>query len=162
VTQARRRLIELVVLAGISLLGGIHGVLLIAYPDPVALYDEIGPGRFLVAVSGLLLVVAMLYVVRMRARADSLASQPEAARAVRVVAVLALYAVLLDLVGFLLATFGFLLALFACLRCSSWRRSLLTALAYSLVLYLLFVHALEMELPRGALLERWYAAQDVG
>jgi hypothetical protein len=150
-------------LAVLSLVGVIHGILLIVFPDPIALYDEIGPGRFLVAISGFLLVAVTLYFARAKRSHDLVEGrQPGAAGALRVMAALGVYVVLLDLMGFLFSTFGFLLILFSCLRSVSWRRNLLAAFLYSLVLYLVFVHAFNMELPRGLVIERWSVAQDAG
>jgi putative tricarboxylic transport membrane protein len=74
-------------------------------------------------------------------------------RLVRAVATIAIFIVLIDIIGFLPASMVFFLLMLRFLGVRSWPTSILLSILFSISIYLLFVQALDMELPGGLLLD---------
>lgn len=66
-------------------------------------------------------------------------------------ALIILYALVLESLGYLLSTLFFLLAGMLCMGRRKWTSNLLWALWFSLGTYFLFTHWLDVQLPRGPL-----------
>ncbi len=65
------------------------------------------------------------------------------------IVVLALYILLIEIVGYLIASPIFFLLLFRILGITSWLRNLGLSIVCSILLYIIFVHWLAMVFPRG-------------
>lgn len=152
--------IESVVLLLLSLLGVVQGADLILRPDPVALYDAIGPGRFVLVISAVLMVAGLTYLVRNRTpRPPGQATGPAhtSKKALYTTVSLVMYVALMDVLGFLLASILFLFLMFTFSRNKPWWRNAMLAIIYVLLIYALFVQVFDMELPRGLIAEKWLA-----
>ncbi len=150
--------VESLVLLALSALGVVQSIDLIIHPDPVALYDEVGPGRFVLVASLLLLIAAAVHLLRARRRPPAgapAASGPARQGVVRTTGSLIVCVALMDLLGFVPATLLFLFLLFTFSGQRSWLRNALLAIVYVAVIYVVFVQVFNMELPRGWIAERW-------
>ena len=67
--MGKKALIEGVVLLAAGLIGVVDGLRLVVYRNPKSIEDLTGPGRYLLAVSVLLVIVAVSVPVRATARA---------------------------------------------------------------------------------------------
>ena len=149
--------VETVVLLVMSLIGIGQGVYLIRTPDPYAMYDKVGPGGSLILISSLIIVTLIVHLIRHRKDLSEEKTDPIAEgttrRLVRAVATIAIFIVLVDIIGFLPASMVFFLLMLRFLGVRSWPTSIVLSIVFSVSIYLLFVQALNMELPGGLLLD---------
>lgn len=113
--------------------------------------DIVGPGFFpsIIAVLGVILALALLFQPR-RGEPESLMNFDP--MAFTPVALLLVYVLVLEYIGFALATVAFLVAAFKYLGCPGWLRSALYSIVATAALIALFSYGLELRLPRGELI----------
>lgn len=132
------------------LVAGAFGIQAWAYV-PIGFTDHLGARAFPLAVA---LFMVPLTLVLFFGR--HIAGTWPNARAWRVVilsmAVLVVYAVVVDYVGFVIATTG-VFVVYGMLYGARWWKTLITGIIAAIVLYALFVWALDMYLPIGAFFE---------
>ena len=141
---------------------GIYGGLgLYLNRDPRTQSSVLAPGIYILVLGGLLLLTALLYVCfSYRKTALAAVVVPIAPRSswvspivVKMIAAFAVYAYLIDFIGYMAPTLLFLLIEFRLLGVKSWKsNAVLTALLTGLF-YIVFIHYCEMVFPRGSLFE---------
>jgi putative tricarboxylic transport membrane protein len=150
-------IVETIVLFAMSLTGIVQGVYLIRTPDPYALYDKVGPGGSLILISSLLIITLIVHLIRHRKDLSEEKREPTkegtTRRLVRASVTIAIFIVLIDIIGFLPASMIFFFLILRFLGIQSWLRNAVLSIVFSLSIYLIFVQALNMELPGGLLLE---------
>jgi putative tricarboxylic transport membrane protein len=111
--------------------------------------DPIGPKAFPYAIGMLALVASGALLVRPKAPPRPALDAPARLRALVLAASLALYAVVLDRMGFVLATTLEMAVLVGLFRGSLWK-GLLGGLAVSAGFFLVFAYGLSVPLPLGS------------
>jgi putative tricarboxylic transport membrane protein len=150
-------IVETMVLFAMSLTGIVQGVYLIRTPDPYALYDKVGPGGSLILISSLLIITLIVHLFRHRKDLSEEKREPikegTTRRLVHASVTIAIFIVLIDIIGFLPASMIFFFLMLRFLGVRSWLRNTMLSIVFSISIYLIFAHALNMELPNGLLLE---------
>ena len=122
--------------------------------------ETIGPATFPTALSAILVVAGlMLCVSGFRHTPDNPGEADEHGdttpvpwrRLVLMVAMFAVYCVAFISVGFLLSTFAYLALVSCAVDAARWKRNVLFALGFSVVVYFTFTELLAVELPAGLL-----------
>ncbi|MGH2626934.1 MAG: tripartite tricarboxylate transporter TctB family protein [Anaerolineales bacterium] len=115
--------------------------------------DRLGPTFFPRLLAGALALLALTLIARAAADRSERPPLPPARIGVLigVTGLTAAYALLLPLVGFLLATPVLIGAVIALMGLREWRPLLVTAIAVTVVLYLVFARFLHVLLPPGLL-----------
>jgi hypothetical protein len=126
---------------------------LIIYKDPYTLYDPVGPGFYVLALSvGLLIVGVGHFAANYRegciVECAALTSG-EIRQLLSAIIVLLLYIVLMSITGYLVATLVFFLLDMRVSGVKSWRINVVLALLLTALYYAIFVRVCEMEFPRG-------------
>lgn len=118
---------------------------------PIGFTDHLGARVFPLAVALFMLPLTLVLFF-----GRHVAGAWPSARAWRVVflalSVLVVYALVIEFVGFLIATMGVFIV-YGMLYGARWWKTIIAGVVASLVLYFLFVWALDMYLPLGALFE---------
>ncbi len=155
VTRAinKKGLIEAMIVVALGVVAMLEALRLIIYKDPYVLYDPVGPGSYVLALSvGLLIVGAVHFVVNYR-KAGVVAHKAEKSREMRQlfssIIVLTLYMVLINFAGYLVATLFFFLLQFRVTGVKSWRTNIILTLFFTAVYYVIFVRLCEMVFPIG-------------
>ncbi len=156
--EATRRhiVIEGVVLLAFGAAAAVEGLRLIIYKDPYVVYDPLGAGFYILALSiGVLLAGAVHVVSTYRAAKPALPRQPTAHGQKRhvpaSVGIMALYVVLINLAGYLIATLVFCLLQFRISGVRQWRTNALLTIVFTALYYVVFVTLCDMIFPRGLL-----------
>jgi len=121
----------------------------------------LAPGIYILVLAGLLFGTALLYVwLSFRRSVPASTTASPAARGawvspivVKMIATFAVYAYLIELVGYLVPTLLFLLVEFRLLGVKSWRTSTVLAALVTTLFYVIFIYYCEMVFPRGSLFE---------
>jgi hypothetical protein len=104
-------LIEGALIVVVSLVGMAEGLRLIIYKDPYILYDPLGPGLYIIAISIGLLAIAVVHLFGHSKKLPTMERVPVdrkfRIRMISTVAVCALYIFLITIIGYLLATILF-------------------------------------------------------
>lgn len=149
--------VECMTLVAVGALGLVGGVGAYLRSDARTQSSLLQPGVYVIALSVVLIVTALVYggLGLARYRAAS-APQPQPVADDRggltvwlVYAAIVLYGVLIPILGYLVATLLFLAAEFRLLGVRSWTRTALLTIIVTAVFYGLFVHYAEMVFPRG-------------
>jgi len=146
-------LIEGALIVVVSLVGMAEGLRLIIYKDPYILYDPLGPGLYIIAISIGLLAIAVVHLFGHSKKLPSMERVPVdrkfRIRMISTVAVCALYIFLITIIGYLLATILFFFLVFRIEGIKSWPFNVVLSLVLSVLYYLVFVQYCRMVLPRG-------------
>jgi tellurite resistance protein TehA-like permease len=150
-------IVEAIVLLAMSLTGLVQGLYLIRTPDPYALYDKVGPGGSLILISSLLIITLIVHLIRHRKELSEEKQEPTkegtAKRLIHATVTIAIFIVLIDIIGFLPASMVFFFLIHRFLGVQPWLKNTILSIVFSISIYLIFVQALNMELPEGLLLE---------
>jgi hypothetical protein len=151
------------VLGAIGLWGGLHSYLGM---DARMQSSMLKPGIYVCVLSAGLMLTALIYgYLGVRAAlpkpVEAMGEHGEAAKqgswaggiVVVVFGLVALYAFLISLVGYLPATLFFLLAQFRVLGVKSWPVNVALTIAATAMLYVVFIYYGGLEFPRGGLLD---------
>jgi hypothetical protein len=152
---------EGVVLFLISLGGIVGGLSQYLNRDARTQSSVIAPGTYVLALSVALALTAVVYVCLSARRASRSATvvppQRQApwinAIVVKMVGAFAVYAYLIEVVGYLVPTLVFLLVEFRLLGVKSWKTNIALTVIVTGVFYIVFIKYCEMILPQGFLFE---------
>ncbi len=149
----RVALIEGILLLGMGAGAAAEGVKLIATREAQAVFDVLGPGGYLAVVGCALIITGILRITHGSGNGGKLDmeafSKSMKTAMGGMIVVLALYILLIEIVGYLIASPIFFLLLFRILGITSWLRNLGLSIVCSILLYIIFVHWLAMVFPRG-------------
>lgn len=140
---------------------GIYGGLaLYLHRDVRTQSSVLAPGIYVLALGGLLFLTALVYVCLASRRTSRIAadSAPRPVAwvspiVIKMVGAFALYAYLIDLVGYSAPTVLFLLTEFRLLGVRSWKTNIALTALVTIFFYVVFIHYCEMVFPRGSLFE---------
>jgi hypothetical protein len=146
-------LIEGALIVVVSLVGMAEGLRLIIYKDPYILYDPLGPGLYIIAISIGLLAIAVVHLFGHSKKLPTMERVPVdrkfRIRMISTVAVCALYIFLITIIGYLLATILFFFLVFRIEGIKSWPFTVVLSLVLSVLYYLVFVQYCSMVFPKG-------------
>jgi len=154
----------LLVLGAIGLWGGLSSYLGM---DARMQSSWLKPGVYVSVLSAGLMLTALAYAylgfratspapreaIREVGVAASDAESGSSGRVLAVFGIVAIYAFLIPLLGYVLATLFFLLAQFRTLGVGSWRLNAVISLAVTALFYVIFIHYGGLEFPRGGLFD---------
>ncbi|MFB3816769.1 MAG: tripartite tricarboxylate transporter TctB family protein [Candidatus Methylomirabilales bacterium] len=150
--------LSLLVLGAAAMYGGVG---LYLNRDIRTQSSVLAPGVYILVLAGLLLGTALLYVWLSSGRRVPAGTTASTATSgswmspivVKMIGAFAIYAYLIELVGYLAPTLLFLFVEFRLLGVKSWKtNAILTALVTALF-YVIFIYYCEMVFPRGSLFE---------
>jgi hypothetical protein len=151
----RRALIEGLLFLIVGMVSVIEGFRLIAEKDPTKVPELFGPGAYVLTLGAALCLVGLLHVIsHIREARPSVKGKTDIEmrkKAIRLSAALALYLVLIYIVGYPVATPIFFSAALWIVGIQSWRSNVALALVLSGAFYLVFVVYCNMIFPRGLL-----------
>lgn len=141
-----------------SLVAMAEGLRLIIHKDPYVLYDPLGPGFYIFALSAGLMTVGVVHLIvnyrnyRKFPGMEKVAVTKEMrTQLFSSVMVLAIYIFLIDFVGYLVATLVFNFLELRIAGVKSWRTNFILTLILTTTYYITFVKFCEMVFPRGIL-----------
>jgi small-conductance mechanosensitive channel len=146
-------LIEGVLLLVLGLVAMAGGLRLVIYKDPRVLYDPLGPGLYITAISVGLMTIGVVYLVRSYRKPPTMNDVPVdkkmRIRMMSTVAACIIYIFLIRIVGYLLATIIFFFLEFRIEGIKSWPLVVVLSLVLSAFYYFIFVQCCSMVFPRG-------------
>jgi hypothetical protein len=150
----RRALIEGAVLLSCGLIGLVDGLRLIYFKNRASVEDFTGPGRYLFVVALLMAVLGAVYMMVARSEPAAAPAEPAKSRELThsilaTVAVLGLYILLIDLIGYFWSTQVFFLLILRVVGMPFSIRTTIIGVAMGLGFYLLFVRLFGMSFPHG-------------
>ena len=153
-TMKRKALIEGIMLLVFSFVGLGEGIRLVSDIDPHTVYDALGPGWYVVSLSLLLMVTGAVHLIvhyreGVAAAAKAVVDKAMTMKMIYMVLAMALYILLIDIVGYLVSTPLFFLMEFRLAGITSWRRNIILTVIVSVVYYVTFVVYCDMVFPRG-------------
>jgi hypothetical protein len=138
-----RVLIEGALILVFSLVAMVEGLRLIVHRDPYILYDPLGPGFYIFAVSAGLMMAGVVYLIvnyRKSPNAEKVPVSKEMRRHLfSSVVVLGIYIFLIHFVGYLVATLIFNFMEFRIAGVKSWGANFILSLIFTLSYYVIFV-----------------------
>lgn len=151
----RQVLIEGFLLVAISFVSLVESIRLIIYKNPHVIYDVIGPGYYLLFLSIGLLFTSIIYVYRHLGRGETIVeketSKETRIRLIGVCVVLALYLILIDIIGYGTATFVFFILMFRIVGIRSWSFNFVLSVFLATAYYFIFAKCADMTFPHGML-----------
>ncbi len=152
----RRVWMEGLVLIVISIVSLIESLRLIIYKDPQTLYDVLGPGYFLLAISLGLMVTGIAYITLHLIKLPPSIEKEEVSREMRFrlwgsFTAMGLYVILINFLGYLVSTFIFFVLEFWILGIKSWLFNIILSIICSVAYWFVFVKYCSMVFPRGFL-----------
>ena len=153
----RASFVEGIVALIVGLIAVVEGLRLAFQPKaPWMIYDGLGPGLYLFILGVSLLIVAMVHtVIQLRKRVTPQAGKVHPGLSVQLlvmVAALAVYIFLIDLVGYPAASIVFFLLVFRTVGIKSWPLTMVLSLGLATVYYVAFVRLCDLVFPHGFLL----------
>lgn len=149
----RTVLVEGILLLVFSFVCIFEGIHLVIYKDPHTLFDPIGPGFYVLTLSTFLMAVGFVHlIVNYKKNLDTekvTISREMRKRMINMTAVLAIYILLINIIGYLLASIIFFLLEFRIVGIKSWPISIILTLLFTACFYVLFVHYCDMIFPHG-------------
>jgi len=149
----RTVLIEGILLLVLSLVGMAEGLRLVIHKDPYTLYDPLGPGLYIIAISIGLMALGVVHLI-VNYRKPSIMEKVPVDREMKIrlmstVAACAIYIFLISIVGYLLATILFFFLELRVQGIRSWPLVVALSLVLSALYYFIFVQCSSMVFPRG-------------
>jgi putative tricarboxylic transport membrane protein len=149
-------IIESILLLIISLAVFFEGVRLMRVTTRLT-QDVMGPGTYIIILGGLLILGTLIHISSssvsiLRFKKKHLEEPHERGATFTVLAmvgIIALYAALIQFLGYLIATPIFFLLMFRVVGVNSWRRNVALTVILSAVYYFIFVHYCSVIFPRG-------------
>jgi hypothetical protein len=146
-------LTEGTLLVVVSLVGLTEGLRLVIYKDPYILYDPLGPGLYIIAISIGLMAMGIVHLLGRSKELLQVEGMPVVKRMrikmMSTVAVCVIYIFLIRIIGYPLATVLFFFLEFKVQGIKSWPFIVFLSLILSVLYYLVFVHYCHMVFPRG-------------
>jgi hypothetical protein len=152
-TLKRTVLIEGIFLLVVSFVGVGESIHLISDIDPHTVYDALGPGYYILFLSLALTATGAVHIIANYGKGVA-AEKVVVDKAMRMkmiymVLAMALYILLIDIIGYLIATPLFFLMEFRLSGITSWRKNIILTVIVSAVYYFVFVEYCSMVFPRG-------------
>lgn len=148
-------LIEVMILfavGGVSIVEGIR----LTYGGKLQLYDIFGPGRYSLGMGVMLILVGVIYYFSQRKMVQEGGSETTPKeykiKMVTIIATMALYIILMNIVGYFLSSLVFFILIIRIVGFKSWLTSLAVSVGMAISFYLIFVKCLNMIFPRGTLI----------
>lgn len=149
--------IEGLLLMVVSLVGMGEGFRLVLYKDPYTLYDPLGPGFYLIAISLGLMALGIVHLFSHPASPlpmeGSSGDKKMRIKVALTVLSCVIYLFLIRIFGYPLATLFFFILEFKIHGIRSWPIIVLLSLIFSAFYYLIFVQYCHMVFPRGILFQ---------
>jgi len=146
-------LTEGALLVVVSLVGLTEGLRLVIYKDPYILYDPLGPGFYIIAISIGLMAIGIVHLLSHSKKLFALEGMPVdkkmRIRMMSTVVACVIYIFLIRIIGYPLATILFFFLEFRVQGIKSWPRVVILSLVLSALYYLVFVQYCSMVFPRG-------------
>ncbi len=152
----RRVWIEGFILIGISIVSLIESLRLIIYKDPLTLYDLLGPGYYLLAISLGTMAAGIAYIITHLIESPKSIEKKEASKEMRFrlwgsFAALGLYLILSSFLGYLVSTSIFFVLEFWVIGIKSWFFNIILSIICSLAYWFVFAKYCSMVFPKGFL-----------
>lgn len=152
----RRVWIEGLLLIAISIVSLIESLRLIIYKDPQTLYDVLGPGYYLLALSLGLMITGIFYLIVHLIKLPRMEKKEETSKEMRFrlfgsFTALGLYLILINFFGYLVSTFIFFVLEFWIIGIKSWLFNIILSIIVSVAYWIVFVKYCSMVFPRGFL-----------
>jgi hypothetical protein len=158
------RLIELLVLLIVGLGSIVEGVRLIGLDN--VQFDRLGPGGYNIGIGAILIILGIAYFLNTRKkeakaerevkekRGEDRISAGDQQRSytimmVSIIAIMALYALLINWIGYLLASAAFFLLINRVVGFRSWVSYIAASAVMTVCYYVVFVKWMGMQFPRG-------------
>ena len=146
-------LVEGAIIIFLSIVGLKESVTLISEKDPSTVYDVVGPGYYILALSILLLASGVAHLV-VHVRKSILAEKVVTDKELRIkmfgmLGMLGLYLVMISVFGYLISTIVFFIAEFRLAGVKSWRTNILMTICVTAGYYFVFIEYCSMVFPRG-------------
>jgi hypothetical protein len=152
-TMKRTVLIEGILLLVFSFVGLGEAIRLISDIDPHTVYDALGPGYYILILSLALMATGAAHLIfnygKGVAAEKVVVDKAMRMKTIYMVLAMALYILLVDIVGYLISTPLFFLMEFRLAGVTSWRRNIILTVIVSAVYYFVFVEYCDMVFPRG-------------
>jgi putative tricarboxylic transport membrane protein len=152
-TLKKTVLIEGIFLLVISFVGVGESIRLISDIDPHTVYDALGPGYYILFLSLALTATGALHLIvnygKGVATEKVVVDKAMRMKTIYMVLTMALYILLIDIVGYFFSTPLFFLMEFRLAGVTSWRRNIILTVIVSAVYYFVFVEYCDMVFPRG-------------
>lgn len=150
----RATIVEGAILLVVSLTGIVQGFQLNAIKDPQRLALLMGPGTYILVLSFILLITAIVHVLMDYRKGVDIVSTPKteihaSPKLILMIAVFALYAFLIDIVGYVIPTVLFFLLEFRLSGVTSWKVNTLLTACLVVSFYYIFIKYCEMVFPHG-------------
>jgi putative tricarboxylic transport membrane protein len=148
----RGALIEGIIILILGVVAFSESIRLILEKDPTTVYDAIGPGYYVFFLSLLLLVAGVAHLMsnlRKRVIKSVFMKKGVRTKILSMIGTLALYLILIDVLGYLSSTLIFFLVEFRLAGVTSWRTTILMTLIVTAAYYFVFVEYCSMVFPRG-------------
>jgi hypothetical protein len=149
----RGTIVESAVLLVISLAGIIQGIQLNAVKDPQRLALLMGPGTYILVLSIVLLITAVAHVLLDYRKGAAVSTKTSAMhvskKLILMVVVFAVYAFLIDIVGYIIPTILFFLLEFRLAGVTSWKVNTILTTGLVVSFYFIFIKYCEMVFPHG-------------
>ena len=146
-------LLEGTLLLVLSLVGMAEGLRLVIYKDPYILYDPLGPGFYIIAISIGLMAIGIVHLLSHSKKLFALEGMPVdkkmRIRMMSTVAACGIYIILISIIGYLLATIIFFFLELRVEGIKSWPLVVVLSLVLSVLYYFIFVQCCSMVFPRG-------------
>jgi hypothetical protein len=137
----------------VSLVGLAEGLRLVIYKDPYTLYDPLGPGFYIIAISIGILTIGIVHLLSHSKKLFALEEMPVdkkmRIKMMSTVAACVIYIFLIRIIGYPLATILFFFLEFRIQGIKSWPGIAVLSLVLSALYYLVFVKYCSMVFPRG-------------
>ena len=147
-------LVEGILILSLSLLSigeAVH-LLVFQYADRHTLYDPVGPGLYILAVSILLLATGILHIVKnyRRVIAEKVITDKQMKkRMIYMIGGFAIYIFIIDIVGYLIGTLIFFFLEFRAVGIKSLKTNVALTLIITASYYFVFLKFCDMVFPRG-------------
>jgi putative tricarboxylic transport membrane protein len=149
-------IVESIVLLVISLGVFFEGIRLMRVTTRLT-QDVMGPGTYIIILGGLLILGTLIHIASCSVHILRLKEKPLAEprqkgatfTVLTMVAVIALYCVLIQFLGYPIATPIFFLVMFRVVGVDSWRKNIALTVILSAAYYFIFVHYCSVIFPRG-------------
>jgi hypothetical protein len=152
-TMNRVVLIEAISVVIFGLASMAEGLRLATFKDPYILYDPLGPGLYILALSIGMVTVGVVHFLGNYRRTSEVkylkGNKKKRIQVLSAVTVLVIYNFLIIFVGYLTATVTFYFLGLRVAGVKSWRVSLILAAAFTTFHYIMFVRFAKIVFPRG-------------
>jgi hypothetical protein len=151
--MSRTVLIEVILLLIISLISIIEALRLIIQRDPQILYDEVGPGFYVLFLGIVLMSTAVVHLTvnyRKNIGMEKVAINKQMRmRVIGMLVALAIYTCLLDIAGYLVSSATFFLLVFRIIGVKYWITNVILTFVLTALYYIVFVKYCNIIFPRG-------------